>query len=177
MPSTPKIDPTQTPNYANQAGCNGIPSVADFALEVPHHFKVPSTQQWNLTVQRDLGKQWVLEVGYVGTHAIHLRETRDGIQSVNASAANPFTVTDVNGISYQIDHSQHALQCGCTHANTGAQRLRGIPAFRQRCLFSLPLFAGNAIAALERRLFAGGIYLLQIHGFHFHRQHRFQHRL
>lgn len=100
--SVPTLDPTQTPNYANQAGCNGIPSVADFALEVPHHFKVPSTQQWNLTVQRDLGKQWVLEVGYVGTHAIHLRETRDGIQSVNASAANPFTVTDVNGISYQI---------------------------------------------------------------------------
>ena len=36
-------------------------------LAVPRHFVVPSTQQWNLTVQRALGKQWVLEVGYVGT--------------------------------------------------------------------------------------------------------------
>jgi hypothetical protein len=98
----PTLDPTQTPGYANQAGCNGIGSYGDFALEVPRNFKVPSTQQWNLTVQRDLGKQWVLEVGYVGTHAIHLRETRDAIQSVNASVANPFTVTDVNGVSYQI---------------------------------------------------------------------------
>ena len=50
----------------------------------------------------DLGKQWVLEVGYVGTHAVHLRETREGIQSVDASTTNPFTVTDVNGVQYQI---------------------------------------------------------------------------
>ncbi len=99
----PTSDSTQTPIYANQAGCTGsLPSVLDFALEVPRNFKVPNTQQWNLTIQRDLGKQWVLEVGYVGTHAVHLRETRDGIQSVDASTTNPFTVTDVNGVQYQI---------------------------------------------------------------------------
>jgi hypothetical protein len=62
---------------------------------------VPNTQQWNLTLQRELGKRWVLEVGYVGTRGIHLRETRDAIQSVDASA-HPFTVTDANGKSYQI---------------------------------------------------------------------------
>jgi hypothetical protein len=101
--STPTADPTQTPTYANQAGCNGIPSIGDFALEVPRNFKVPSTQQWNLTIQHDLGKQWVLEVGYVGTHAIHLRQTSDGIQSLNATPTNPYTVTDVNGVSYQIE--------------------------------------------------------------------------
>jgi hypothetical protein len=101
--STPTADSTQTPVYANQAGCTGsLPSVNDFALEVPRNFKVPNTQQWNLTVQRDLGKQWILEVGYVGTHAVHLRETRDGIQSLDASTANPVTVTDVNGLKYQI---------------------------------------------------------------------------
>ena len=97
--NTPTIDTTQTPVYANQAGCNGIPSVVDFALEVPRNFKVPNTQQWNLTIQRDLGKQFVLEVGYVGTHAVHLRETRDGIQSLNATAANPVFVKDVNGVT------------------------------------------------------------------------------
>jgi Carboxypeptidase regulatory-like domain len=100
--TTPTTDPTQTPNYANQAGCNGIGSIGDFALEVPQRFKVPSTQQWNLTMQRDLGKNWVLEVGYVGTHAIHLRETRDAIQSLDATPTNPYTVKDVNGNSYQI---------------------------------------------------------------------------
>lgn len=98
----PTTDSTQTPVYANQAGCNGIPSVNDFALEVPRTFKVPITQQWNLTVQRALGKQWVLEVGYVGTHAVHLRETRDGIQSLNATPTNPVVVKDVNGNTFQI---------------------------------------------------------------------------
>ena len=44
----------------------------------------------------------MLEVGYVGTKGTHLRETRDAIQSVNASPAHPFTVTDVSGNSYQI---------------------------------------------------------------------------
>jgi len=101
----PTLDPNQTAVYANQAGCNGIPSVGDFALEVPRHFVVPNTQQWNLTVQRDLGKQWLLEVGYVGTHAIHLRETRDAIQSLNATTANPVHVTDVNGIPYTIQYN------------------------------------------------------------------------
>ncbi len=99
----PTNNPNLSPVYANQAGCTGsLPSVNDFALEVPRNFKVPSTQQWNLTVQRDLGKQWVLEVGYVGTHAIHLRETRDAIQSLNATPSNPVVVKDVNGNSYSI---------------------------------------------------------------------------
>ena len=47
-------------------------------------------------------RKWVLEVGYVGTKGTHLRETRDAIQSVNASPAHPFTVTDTSGNTYQI---------------------------------------------------------------------------
>jgi len=109
----PTTDPSQTAVYANQAGCTGIGSFGDFALEVPRHFKVPNTQQWNLTIQRDLGKQWVLEVGYVGTHAVHLRETRDAIQSLDATAANPVVAKDVNGVSYSITTN--------TFANAGAR--------------------------------------------------------
>ena len=98
-----------TPN--NPAGdgsyaCTGGPGVNStqnlFVLEVPRHFRVPNTQQWNFTVQQELGKNWVLEVGYVGTRGIHLRETRDGIQSVNATPQNPFTVTDVNGNNHTM---------------------------------------------------------------------------
>jgi hypothetical protein len=47
----------------------------------------------------------VLEVGYVGTRGTHIRETRDAIQSVNATPANPFTVTDTSGHSYQITNN------------------------------------------------------------------------
>src|SRR5882762_11175128 len=34
----------------------------------------------------------MLEVGYVGTHAVHLRETRDNLQSENATPANPVKI-------------------------------------------------------------------------------------
>ena len=100
---TPTNNPLgQDGNYA----CTGGPGVNTtqnlFVLEVPRHFVVPNTQQWNLTLQRELGRRWVGEVGYVGTRGIHLRETRDAIQSVNATPQNPFTVTDVNGNNYQI---------------------------------------------------------------------------
>jgi hypothetical protein len=104
----PTSDTTQTGTYN---GCSG-PGVNTtqnlFVLEVPRHFRVPNTQQWNLTVQQELGKKWVLEVGYVGTRGIHLRETRDGIQSVNATPQSPFTVTDTNGVSYQITSNTFA---------------------------------------------------------------------
>jgi hypothetical protein len=89
-------------NYACTTG-PGVNSTQNlFVLEVPRHFVVPNTQQWNLTLQRELGLKWVLEAGYVGTRGIHLRETRDAIQSVNASPTNPFTVTDTSGNTYQI---------------------------------------------------------------------------
>jgi len=99
--TTPTTNTTQTPVYANQAGCNGVGAETIFVLEVPRHFKVPDTQQWNLTIQRSLPKQWVLEVGYVGTHAVHLRDTRDAIESLDATVT-PVHVTDVNGNKYTI---------------------------------------------------------------------------
>jgi hypothetical protein len=95
-------DTTQAASY-NACSGPGVNTTQNlFVLEVPRHFVVPNTQQWNLTLQRDLGRKWVLEVGYVGTKGTHLRETRDAIQSVNASPAHPFAVTDTSGNTYQI---------------------------------------------------------------------------
>jgi hypothetical protein len=98
----PGGDTTQAANYANQAGCNGVGTINLFTLEVPRDFKVPNTQQWNLTIQHSLGHQWVLEIGYVGTHGVHLRDTRDAIQSLDATPANPVVVTDASGNTYDI---------------------------------------------------------------------------
>jgi hypothetical protein len=96
-------DPTQAANYGCAAGSPGaVPTQYLFVLAVPRHFVSPNTQQWNLTIQRDLGKRWILEVGYVGTHAIHLRETRTNIPERLASPTDPITVTAANGTSYQI---------------------------------------------------------------------------
>jgi hypothetical protein len=92
----PGGDTKQAANYGQASG-NGCPgplnSLGIFGLAVPRHFVVPSVQQWNLTVQHSLGKQWVLEVGYVGTHSIHLRETRDALQSQDATPTNPVDIS------------------------------------------------------------------------------------
>jgi len=91
----PGGDTTQAANYGNATGsaCPGpLASENIFGLQVPGHFVVPNTQQWNLTVQRSLGRQWVLEVGYVGTHTVHLRETRDNLEAQNATPTNPVNI-------------------------------------------------------------------------------------
>jgi len=101
--------PNSAPNYGCATGSPGsVPTEFLFVLAVPRRFVSPSTQQWNLTIQRDLGKQWVLEVGYVGTHAIHLRETRTDIPERIATPAHPIMVTDVFGHNYSITENTTA---------------------------------------------------------------------
>ncbi|HWR17650.1 MAG TPA: carboxypeptidase regulatory-like domain-containing protein [Terriglobales bacterium] len=51
-------------------------------------FKIPTTHQWNLTVQHELPGQVIMEVAYVGNHASHLlRELR--INQTPAGTASP----------------------------------------------------------------------------------------
>ena len=105
---------TGTPTLNTTTGCavfdNGQPnafgvfggnSINLFGLEVPRHFVSPSTQQWNLSIQRQLPGNWVLEVGYVGTKGTHLRETRDAIQPFDART-HPVTITAKDGTPYLI---------------------------------------------------------------------------
>ncbi|MFY9527818.1 MAG: TonB-dependent receptor [Candidatus Acidiferrales bacterium] len=87
-----------------------------FGLQVPQHFIVPQVQQWNLTVQRSLPSKWVLEVGYVGTHSIHLRETRDSQQARLATPANPLVVTGAGGQKFAI--MQTTVANGAARART-----------------------------------------------------------
>jgi hypothetical protein len=113
----PNGDTTVFPNYGCASGSPGVlPSQFIFGLTVPRHYVAPNTQQWNLTVQRSLGKQWVLEVGYVGTHAVHLRETRTSIQARLASVNNPFTLTGANCDGSQIGPS---FSCQITISTVG----------------------------------------------------------
>jgi hypothetical protein len=105
LPCLAQLTSFPDPNgAATYGGCTG-PGVNStqnlFVLEVPRHFVVPNTQQWNFTIQREIGKSWVVDVGYVGTRGIHLRETRDAIQSVDAMK-HPFTVTDSAGNTQTI---------------------------------------------------------------------------
>jgi Carboxypeptidase regulatory-like domain/TonB dependent receptor len=98
----PGNDTTQAPNFSCPGGAPGLTSQGIFVLPVPRHFVTPNTQQWNLSLQRELGRRWVLEVGYVGTHSIHLRETRTPLQAQNVSPSNPLVITAANGTPYKI---------------------------------------------------------------------------
>ncbi len=61
-------------------------------LAVPLHWVVGTTQQWNFTIQRELGRNWFMELGYVGTKGSRLRSTFDPDQGNVASAARPIVV-------------------------------------------------------------------------------------
>jgi hypothetical protein len=62
-------------------------------LTVPQHWVVGTTQQWNFTIQRELGHDWFAEVGYVGTKGSRLRSTFDPDQATLATPQNPVTIT------------------------------------------------------------------------------------
>ena len=61
-------------------------------LSVPLHWVVGTTQQWNFTIQRELGHDWFAELGYVGTKGSRLRSTYDPDQATVASTQNPVTI-------------------------------------------------------------------------------------
>ncbi len=88
----------------NTAGCapaftGTIPFFPSFF--VPGGWIAPTMQQWNFGIQRALGKGWSLEVGYVGTHATHLRVARGSNQPRIASATNPVVVPTFDPVTGQ----------------------------------------------------------------------------
>ena len=68
-------------------------------------------------MQRELGRQWILEIGYVGTHSVHLRETRTSLQAQDVRN-NPITITNQSGQPSTISFD--------TFAN-GPARSRSLP--------------------------------------------------
>jgi hypothetical protein len=61
-------------------------------LAVPLHWVVGTTQQWNFTVQHELGRDWFAELGYVGTKGSRLRSTFDPDQATLATTQSPVTI-------------------------------------------------------------------------------------
>jgi hypothetical protein len=97
----PTKDTTQTPVFDGN-------SIFLIALQTPQHYVSPNVQQWNLTVQRHLPYQWVMEIGYVGTKGTHLRETRTTIQPFIVSRQNSVTLVAPDGTPYPITQNSVA---------------------------------------------------------------------
>jgi carboxypeptidase family protein/TonB-dependent receptor-like protein len=63
----------------------------------------PYTQQYNLTIQRELWNGWAVEMGYVGSHYTGGIGIWDPFIATLASPAAPIRVRDMNGVTYTID--------------------------------------------------------------------------
>ncbi len=104
-------DPGVGPIFVNAAGqqclnyggtaTNCSINLASFT-SAPRDAYTPYTQQWNLTVQRQLKGGWAIETGYVGSHFIGGIGIWDPFQAIQVSPSSPLTVHDRNGVAYTI---------------------------------------------------------------------------
>ena len=102
--------PTSNPNmYPVFSGS----TYTETALSAPQRYVSPNTQQWNLTMQRSLPGEWVVQIGYVGTRGTHLAAMLEPMQARLASPQNPIVVQDVSGNTYTITQN--------TEMNVGAR--------------------------------------------------------
>jgi hypothetical protein len=126
-------DPNVAPIFVNAAGqaclnyggtaTNCSINLASFT-SAPLDVYTPYTQQYNLTIQRELWKGWAMEVGYVGSHYTGGIGIWDPFIAKVASPSNPVTVRDINGNSYTITTNTVANE-ELRHQILGLSRKRG----------------------------------------------------
>jgi hypothetical protein len=75
------------------------------------NLRLPYAQDWNLNVQRSVGEDWLLQIGYVGTTGVHLPRFIEGDPAI-------FIPGMENGqpISNENNVNQRRLYSGCTLA-------------------------------------------------------------
>ncbi len=89
-------------------------------LVVSRNLHLPYAQDWNLNIQRSLGNDWLLQVGYVGTTGVRLPRFVEGNPAVyypgvdttspGCSASTPCPISTENNVN------QRRLHSGCTLA-------------------------------------------------------------
>ncbi|HET9994891.1 MAG TPA: carboxypeptidase regulatory-like domain-containing protein [Candidatus Acidoferrum sp.] len=150
----PSTDPTQcSPNYSGNV-------IGTFGLMVPRKWIAPTLQQWNLTLERSLGHGWVVDVGYIGTHGLHLRETSDRNLATLASPQNPVVI---KGISCDGKQTGPGQQCTITQNTATNQNARApFPGLAPGAYEAFVPDANSHYHALQATLihrFGNGLYL------------------
>jgi outer membrane receptor protein involved in Fe transport len=82
-------------------------------LVVARNLHLPYAQDWNLNLQRSLGADWLLQVGYVGTTGVRLPRFIEGNPAIYIPGVDP-----VSGEPYSTTNNvnQRRLYSGCTLA-------------------------------------------------------------
>ena len=149
------------PDISCASGSPGVVPTQFFSLLLYLvHFVAPNTQQWNFTIQRDLGKNWVLELGYIGSHAIHLRETRTNVQAQLASPDHPLTVQTTGG---PVIITESTVGNGPARSTlTGVNGYSGMQLFANDAYSHYHSFQTTLYPSLGRRLFSGSVHILAV---------------
>src|SRR5262249_55493107 len=79
-------------------------NLAGFATVAPN-VHAPYNQQWNFGVQRDLGKSWILELDYVGSHYLGGLGIYTPFMATPARPTQPTLVKNVNGNPLPLTHN------------------------------------------------------------------------
>lgn len=173
----PLQDPVSAPPYLKTEQISApLPSFADpystsnpFSQQFPEpmtllvdarNLRLPYAQDWNLNVQRSLGQDWLLQIGYVGTTGVHLPRFIEGdptiyIPGLDNSAADCAPQSPPCPISNENNVNQRRLYSGCTLANPN------------NCIYgsigeiaSLANSTYNALEASLRKRFSHGLSFL-----------------
>jgi Carboxypeptidase regulatory-like domain len=162
-PAPPNLDPAQE-NGTSGGGFGGISYIA------PNYGRPGMVQNWSFEVQRELARDLILNVGYVGQHATHLRSSLAEINNLNpeffthgnmlnSSITSPDAVT--LGVSSPFPEFTTLYSGG--DANI-AQALRPFPQYKSIntdcCLENVGQSTYNGLLAKLERRFNNGLNLL-----------------
>ena len=129
-------------------------------LVVSRNLHLPYAQDWNLNIQRSIGQNWLLQVGYVGTTGVRLPRFIEGnpavyypgvdTTSTGCSVAQPCPISTENNVN------NRRLYSGCTLAQPPSACIYGSVGE----IASIANSGYNAFEASLRKRFSHGLSFL-----------------
>ncbi len=110
------------PGSLSNPFANGNPFTAQFAepmtlLTLSPQLRLPYAQDWNFAIERSLGNNWLLDVGYVGTKGTRLPRFIEGNPSIPLPGQT--WADQQNNIDQQRLFCQPNAQGNCTYSSVG----------------------------------------------------------